>query len=100
MSRSARSSITLVGRAHSIDLISDPVRFKIAIRRRQGDIQATVDLRLQASQREVLQQLQQVSDGQLIGVICTLPAAAAPGAALTVTRLETLGKPAQPQEVA
>jgi hypothetical protein len=98
MSRSARSSITLVGRAHSIDLTSDPVRLKIAIRRIQT--LATTDYRLQASRPEVLEQLQHVSDGQLIGVICTLPAAAAPAAALTVTRLEILGEATTQQEVA
>lgn len=98
MSRTARSSITLVGRAHSIDLASDPVRLKIAIRRRQGE--APTDCRLQASRPEVLEQLKLVTDGQLIGVIATLPAAAAPAAPFTVTRLEILGKPVQQQEVA
>jgi hypothetical protein len=98
MSRSARSSITLVGRAHGIVLVSDPVRLKIAIRRLQT--LATDNYWLQASRPEVLEQLQHVTEGQLIGVICTLPAAAAPAAALTVTRLEILGKATPQQEVA
>ena len=98
MSRSARSTITLVGRAHSIDITSDPVRLKIAVRWRQGE--PWTDYRLQASQREVLEQIKHLADGQLIGVIGTLPAAAAPGAALTVTRLEILGKATPQQEVA
>jgi hypothetical protein len=95
------SSITLVGRAHSIDITSDPVRLKIAIRRIQT--LATTDYRLQASRPEVLEQLQHVSDGQLIGVICTLPAAVGPSETfpvLTLTRLEILGEATPQQEVA
>jgi hypothetical protein len=94
----AEPPITLVGRAHSIDLTSDPVRLKITTRHSQGKASLTADYRLQASQREVLEQIKHLADGQLIGVIGTLPAAAAPGAALTVTRLEILGKPVQPQQ--
>ena len=56
MSRSARSTITLVGRAHSIDLTSDPVRLKITTRHSQGKASLTTDYRLQASLRQVPRQ--------------------------------------------
>jgi hypothetical protein len=102
----AEPPITLVGRAHSIDLTSNPARLEISIRRRHVDVMpfsdtwVTITYRLQSSQPDVLEQLRQVTDGQLISVNGLMPAAVAPGAALDVTRLEILGKPVQPQKVA
>ena len=97
---------TLIGCAHSIDLTSDPARLEISIRNRHADVMpfsdtwVTITYRLQSSQPDVLEQLRQVTDGQLISVNGLMPAAVAPGAALDVIKLEILGKATPQQEVA
>jgi hypothetical protein len=93
----AEPPITLVGRARNIDITSDPARLEISIRFRHADVMPFSDTwviityRLQSSQPDVLEQLRQVTDGQLISVNGLMPAAVAPGAALDVISLEILG---------
>lgn len=86
-----RETVTLVGRAHSLSLADDTATWQITVRR--ADRPAT-DFNLQARQAQVLEQFERMTEGQLIGVIAELPPKRqrVPGAPLTVTRLEILGK--------
>ena len=71
---------------------NDTATWKIAVRRRQAG--STDDFTLQTRQAQVLEQFEAMDEGQLIGVIAELPPVRqrVPGAPLTVTRLELLGK--------
>jgi hypothetical protein len=93
-----RETLTLVGRAHSLAFDDGTASWKIAIRR-SADPNHLIDFNLQARQTQVLEQFEAMDEGQLIGVIAELPPVRlrVPGAPLTVTRLELLGKA---QEVA
>lgn len=93
-----RETLTLVGRAHSLAFADGTASWTIAIRR-SADPNHLTDFNLQARQTAVLEKFETMDEGQLIGVIAELPPVCqrVPGAPLTVTRLEILGKA---QEVA
>ena len=88
-----RDLITLVGWAHSLAFSEGTASWKITIRR-STDPDHVTDLNLHARQTKVLEQFESMDEGQLIGVIAELPPVRkrTPGAPLTVTRLELLGK--------
>jgi hypothetical protein len=92
----AEPQFTLVGCAHNIDLTSDPARLDL----RQLPNAGIDKICLRASQRDVIETLRHITEGQLIGVIANLPAAHSRGGRLTVTSLEILGKATPQQEVA
>lgn len=87
-----RETVTLVGRAHDLSIENGAARWQVTIRQGSGQV---ADFTLQASAPAVLEQVERMAEGALIGLIATLPSKrqCVPGAALTVTRLEILGKP-------
>ena len=91
-----RETVALVGRAHSLSFDDGTASWTIAVSRCVNPgTKVTTDFNLQARQTRVLEQFEAMDEGQLIGVIAELPPVRkrTPGAPLTVTRLEILGKP-------
>lgn len=97
------ATVTLVGRASYLayDSAWNTARWTISVRR-SGAPEVVTDFNLKAFHGRVLEQFEQMDEGQLIGVIAEVPPEheRAPGVPLLVTRLELLGRPVQPQEVA
>lgn len=89
-------TITLIGRASNLayDENWGTARWTISVRR-SGAPEVVTDFNLKAFHSRVLEQFEQMDDGQLIGVIAEVPPERerAAGVPLLVTRLELLGKP-------
>lgn len=90
-------TITLVGRAHSLAFNDGTASWRIDVKRTMELTPMIYEFALQARLPGVLEQFERMDDGQLIGVIAELPPKRVPGALLTVTRLEILGKAVAPQ---
>jgi hypothetical protein len=100
MSRSARSSITLVGRASQLECHSDHVSFLLTVKGRGQRPELVVDCH--THRQADIERFESMADGILVGVIGTLRPIEEQHAHAIVRldRLEILGKATPQQEVA
>ena len=96
----SKRSITLVGRASRLQSHYDHVSFLLTVKGQGQRPELVVECH--AHQKCVIQAFESMDEGRLVGVIGTLQPIKEQHAHAIVrlTRLEILGKPVQPQEVA
>lgn len=90
-----RTETTYAGTIHGLSISDGRARFRLAVPRSAGGIAI---YRFQTANRDIVSDLQQATDGQLIGVVAVQPAASALGEPATVTTLRILGKPVGQQQ--
>jgi hypothetical protein len=90
-----RNETTYAGTIHGLSISDGIARFRLAVPRSAGGIAI---YRFKVTNRDILENLQQVTEGQLIGVVAVQPAASALGEPATVTTLRILGKPVCQQQ--
>ena len=90
-----RTETTFAGNIYGLSISDGHARFRLAVPRSAGGI--TI-YRFQVANRNIVSDLQQVTEGQLIGVVAVQPAASALGEPATVTTLRILGKPVSQQQ--
>lgn len=81
--------LPLVGRLHSLRLSFDGVTFRLRVHRRlQGD----VDYFCTSKRLDVLMAANNITEGQLVGIVAVSPSRHIPRTGLIVERLELLGR--------
>ncbi len=96
----SKHSITLVGRASQLQCHADHVSFLLTVKGQGQRPELVVECH--SRQKRDIEVFESMDEGRLVGVIGTLQPIKEQDAhpIVQLTRLEILGKPVQPQEVA